>query len=81
MNKNIQLYYGQLSVKDADDLEAISAYSRLPGLQSLLITFAVALFLKVLRIKELIFLTQQIFFMNIVRKLICIHQNNGNITY
>jgi hypothetical protein len=53
MNRNIQLYYRQLSVKDADDLEAISAYSRFPGLQSLLIISVVALFLKVMRIKGL----------------------------
>jgi hypothetical protein len=33
-------------MKDADDLEAISAYSRFPGLQSLLIMSVVALFLK-----------------------------------
>jgi hypothetical protein len=40
-------------VKDADDLEAISAYSRFPGLQSLLIISVVALFLKILIIKDL----------------------------
>jgi hypothetical protein len=40
-------------MNDADDLEAISAYSRFPGLQSLLIISVVALFLKVLRIKDL----------------------------